>query len=71
MEKECTDIGNSFMLSFFEYDDESCFDKDLIFPCNGNNSPLEDNIEPKEFEFSVFPNIKECDCNTPVLNPLH
>ena len=61
MEKECTDTGDYFMSSYFEYDDESYFDKDLIFPCNGNNSPLEANIEFEEFEFSVWPKIKEYD----------
>ena len=61
MEKEFTNTGDSFMFSCFEYDYESCFDKDLIFPCNGNNNPLEANIEFKEFELSVWPNIKECD----------
>ena len=60
MEKECTDIGDNFMFSCFEYDYEYYFDKDLIFPYNGNNSPLEANIEFEEFEFSVWPNIKEC-----------
>ena len=47
MEKEFTNTGDSFMFSCFEYDYESCFDKDLIFPCNGNNNPLEANIEFK------------------------
>ena len=71
MDKECTDTCDHFMFSCFEYDYKYSFDKDFIFPCNENNSPLKDNIESKEFEFSVFPNIKECNCNTSVLSPLH
>ena len=45
MDKECTDTCDHFMFSCFEYDYESCFDKDLIFPYNGNNNPMEANIE--------------------------
>jgi len=60
MEKECADISDTFMFSCCEYDDGSYFDMDLTLPCNGNNSPLEANRESKEFEFSVWSNIKEC-----------
>lgn len=63
MENECTDTGDSFMFSFCEYDDGSYCDMDLTLPWNGNNSPLEVNTESEEFEFSVWPNTKECDDN--------
>ena len=58
MDKECTDTCDHFMFSCFEYDYEYYFDKDFISPYNGNDSPLEANIEFEEFEFSIWPNIK-------------
>lgn len=53
MDKECTDTGDGFTFSYFEYDNEPYFDMDLTLPSHGNDSPLEANRKSEEFEFSV------------------